>query len=167
MQDIPLEERIIFALDFTSPELALDWVRKLDREIKFFKIGLQLFLAGWFQVIDDIVGRGNKVMVDLKFFDIPMTVKLAVEQLNGRGISLTTIHGNDAIIRAAVEAECDAAILAVTVLTSFSEDDLREMGLTGSVEDLVNLRAKRAYELGCYGGGCLAPGGQETAAGDR
>lgn len=150
-QKTPLDERIIFALDFTSPDLALEWVKKLDGEIKFFKVGLQLFLAGWFPVIEEIVNRGNKVMVDLKFFDIPVTVKLAVEQLAGRGITFATVHGNDSIIKAAVNAECDVGILAVTVLTSFGENDMREMGLQGSIEDLVNLRARRAYDLGCHG----------------
>ncbi|MFO7760150.1 MAG: orotidine-5'-phosphate decarboxylase [Thermodesulfobacteriota bacterium] len=149
--NIPLNERIIFALDFISPALALEWVKKLDGEIKFFKVGLQLFLAGWFPVIEEIVDRGNRVMVDLKFFDIPVTVKLAVEQLAGRGITFATVHGNAPIIRAALEAECDARILAVTVLTSFGKDDMREMGLSGSIDDLVNLRARRAYELGCHG----------------
>ena len=80
-KNIPINERIIFALDFADPREALHWVKKLDGEMKFFKVGLQLFLAGWFHVIDEIVNRGNKVMVDLKFFDIPETVKLAVEQL--------------------------------------------------------------------------------------
>ncbi len=90
-------------------------------------------------------------MLDLKFFDIPETVKLAVEQVNNRGVSLATIHGNDPIIRAAMEARGDMKLLAVTVLTSFGEEDLRAMGMTQSVEELVYYRAKRALELGCDG----------------
>ena len=104
-----------------------------------------------FRSVDWIVARGHKVMLDLKFFDIPETVKLAVEQVNSRGVSLATIHGNDAIIRAAIEARGDLQLLAVTVLTSFGEDDLRAMGMTQSIEDLVLFRARRALELGCDG----------------
>ena len=77
---IPLDERIIFALDFESPDMAKAWVERLEGRIRFFKVGLQLFLAGHFGVIDWIVGRGHKVMLDLKFFDVPETVKLAVRQ---------------------------------------------------------------------------------------
>ncbi len=90
-------------------------------------------------------------MLDLKFFDIPETVKQAVAQVNSRGVSLATIHGNDAIIRAAMEARGDLQLLAVTVLTSFGEEDLRAMGMTQSVEDLVLFRARRALSLGCDG----------------
>ena len=79
MKNIPLNERIIFALDFADPVLAEDCVRKLDNHIKFFKVGLQLFLAGGWPVVEEIINRGNKVMLDLKFFDIPETVHLAVQ----------------------------------------------------------------------------------------
>ena len=67
----------------------------------------------------------SKVMLDLKFFDVPETVKLAVRQVRDRGVSFATIHGNDPIIRAAVAEKGDLNILAVTVLTSFDESDLR------------------------------------------
>jgi len=148
---IPLQERIIVALDVNSPELAKEIVRKCESHVSFYKVGLQLFMASWFDTVDWIVDRGHKVMLDLKFFDIPETVKLAVEQVNSRGVSFATIHGNDAIIRAAVAARGDMQLLAVTVLTSFGEEDMRAMGMTQSVADLVYFRAKRALELGCDG----------------
>jgi orotidine 5''-phosphate decarboxylase, subfamily 1 len=151
MNDIPLNERIIFALDFHDPAEAKRWVEQLDGTIKFFKVGLQLFLAGWWPVIDHIVDRGNKVMVDLKFFDIPETVSMAVQQLANRRITFATIHGNDPIIRAAVHHKSDMRILAVTVLTSFDESDMRMMGFTGTVEDLVLMRSQKAIALGCDG----------------
>jgi len=151
MDNIPLNERIIFALDCASPEEAKKWVEQLDGKIKFFKVGLQLFLAGWWPVIDHIVDRGNKVMVDLKFFDIPETVSLAVQQLTNRRVTFATIHGNDPIIRAAVQHKGGLKILAVTVLTSFDESDMKDMGFTGKVEDLVFMRARKAIELGCDG----------------
>ncbi len=148
---IPLNERIIIALDVEHPEQAKEIVKKCESHVSFYKVGLQLFMASWFETVDWIVNRGHKVMLDLKFFDIPETVKLAVEQVNNRGVSLATIHGNDPIIRAAVTARGDMKLLAVTVLTSFGEEDMRAMGMTQSVEDLVFFRAKRAMELGCDG----------------
>ena len=151
MKNIPLDERIIFALDFADPEVAGEWVRKLDSHIKFFKVGLQLFLAGGWPVIENIVNRGNKVMLDLKFFDIPETVHLAVQQLQNKGVTFATIHGNRPIIEAAVAEKKEMKVLAVTVLTSFDESDMVEMGFTGSVRDLVLIRSRKALELGCDG----------------
>ncbi|PID77267.1 MAG: orotidine-5'-phosphate decarboxylase [Deltaproteobacteria bacterium] len=149
--NIPLNERIIVALDVDEPAKAKELVKKCEPRTSFYKIGLQLFMASWFDMVDWLVDRGHKVMLDLKFFDIPETVKLAVEQVNRRGVSLITVHGNDPIIRAAVEARGELKILAVTVLTSFGEEDMRALGMTGSVADLVYHRAERAIRLGCDG----------------
>jgi len=151
MKNIPLNERIIFALDFSDPRVAQEWVKRLDRHIKFFKVGLQLFLAGGWAVVKDILQRGDKVMLDLKFFDIPETVRLAVQQLKGRGVTFTTVHGNEPIIKAAVSEKAGLKILAVTLLTSFDKSDMREMGMTRSTKDLVVLRSRKAIDLGCDG----------------
>ncbi len=150
-KNIPLKERIIVALDVDDQQKAKEMVKRCESHIGYFKVGLQLFMVSYFDIVDWILDRGHKVMLDLKFFDIPETVKLAVEQVNNRGVSLATIHGNDPIIRAAVEARGDMKLLAVTVLTSFGEEDLRAMGMTQSIEDLVYYRAKRALDLGCDG----------------
>lgn len=150
-KEIALKDRIIVALDVDQREKAQAMVRACESHIGFFKVGLQLFMADYFNTVDWLFDRGHKVMLDLKFFDIPETVKLAVEQVNNRGVSLATIHGNDPIIRAALEARGDMKLLAVTVLTSFGEEDMRAMGLTGSLEELVMFRARRALELGCDG----------------
>ncbi len=151
-KDIPLNERIIFALDFESPDLAMEWVRRVESHVKFFKVGLQLFLAGWFPIVDSITSRGHKVMLDLKFFDIPETVSLAVKQLRDRGVTFATVHGNDPILEAAVRAKGDLKLLAVTVLTSFGEEDMKEtFGAPVSIEDLVFSRARRALRIGCDG----------------
>jgi orotidine-5'-phosphate decarboxylase len=155
-KNIPLNERIIFALDVPSHEEAMHLINTLESEIRFFKVGLQLFLSSGFQIIDEIVRRGCKVMLDLKFFDIPETVHLAVSQLNNRGVTFATVHGNDPILRAAAQAKGDVKILAVTVLTSFCEDDMRAMGLSGSIADLVLRRSRNALEIGCDGVVALA-----------
>ncbi len=148
---IPLQDRIILALDLPDPEAAKKLVAATESRLGFYKVGLQLFLAGGFPMIDWLVDRGHKVMLDLKFFDIPETVKLAVAQIADRGVTLATVHGNDPIIRAALETKGEVKILAVTVLTSFGEEDMRAMGMTRSVADLVFYRARRALELGCDG----------------
>ena len=151
MKHIPLNERVIFALDVPTAEDAFCWVDRLESHIRFYKVGLQLFLASWWHVIDGILDRGHKVMLDLKLFDIPETVQKAVSQIKNRGITFVTIHGNDPIIRAAVGEKGDLKILAVTVLTSFDKSDMRVMGFTRPIEDLVLLRGKKAITLGCDG----------------
>lgn len=150
-KNIPLKERIIFALDVASKQEAEKWVDRLGSHINFFKVGLQLFIAGWFPVIEMIANRGHKVMCDLKIFDVPETVKLAIRQLRDRNITFATVMGNDPILKAAVEERNGVYILSVTVLTSFGEEDMEEMGFTGTIEDLVFSRAKRALEIGCDG----------------
>ncbi|MDS4019846.1 MAG: orotidine-5'-phosphate decarboxylase [Candidatus Competibacter sp.] len=151
VKNIPLNERIIFALDVASKAEAERWLDRLGDRVRFYKVGLQLFLAGGFPVVDLILARGHKVMLDLKFFDIPETVALAVRELKNRGATFITVHGNDPILRAAVQERNGARILAVTVLTSFDESDMREMGLTGTIEQLVYHRARKALDLGCDG----------------
>lgn len=151
VKTIPLRERIIVALDVDHPDKAKEIVKKCESHTGFYKVGLQLFMADWFNTIDWILDRGHQVMLDLKFFDIPETVRLAVQQVNSRGVSLATIHGNEPIIRAAVSARGDMKLLAVTVLTSFGEEDMRAMGMTGSIADLVYHRARTALQLGCDG----------------
>jgi len=151
VKNISLQDRIILALDVETAEEARALVRKTESHLGFYKVGLQLFMADFFGTVDWLVDRGHKVMLDLKFFDIPETVKLAVAQLRSHGVSLATIHGNDPIIRAALAEKGDIRLLAVTVLTSFGEEDLRAMGMTGSIEDLVLFRARRALDLGCDG----------------
>lgn len=162
---IPLEKRIIFALDVPTPAEAQAWVEKLEGHLKFFKVGLQLFLGGGFPMVDWIVRRGLEVMLDLKFFDVPQTVSSAVNQLHGRGITFTTVHGNDAILRAASEVKGEVKILAVTVLTSLDQGDLTDLGFKCSPEELVLSRARRALEIGCDGvvaSGLEAPKIRET-----
>ena len=170
MKDIPLNERIIFALDVDSKEKAVEWVERLESHIGFFKVGLQLFLAGGFPVVDEITRRGHKVMLDLKFFDIPETVQLAVRQLRDKGVTFTTVHGNDPILRAAAKEKGELKILAVTVLTSFGEEDMTAMfGKSVKIEDLVLVRAQRALDIGCDGVVCsgLEAKGLRDRLGDR
>jgi len=149
---IPANERLIFPLDVPTNEEALRLVEKLGDAVRFYKLGLEVFMGGrYFELLEEIIGRGNKVMVDLKFFDVPETVRAAVRQLHGKGVTFATVHGNDAMLRAAAEAKGDVQILAVTVLTSLDQRDLEDLGFHCEVEELVLSRAKRAIEAGCDG----------------
>src|SRR6476620_4946748 len=118
-KNIPSRERLIFALDVPTVAEGKQWVEKLGDCVVFYKLGLQLFMAGgYYEFIDWLAQRGKKVFADLKFFDVPETVSLAVEQLTKRPITFATVHGNDEIVKAAVRGKGDVKILAVTVLTS-------------------------------------------------
>ena len=106
---------------------------------------------GYFELVDWIVRRGNKVFVDLKFFDVPETVRRAVANLRGRGITFATVHGNQAMMQAAAKEKGEVKILAVTVLTSLDRGDLDDLGFSCDLERLVLSRARRAMEAGCDG----------------
>ena len=120
--------------------------------MRFYKVGLELFSAGgYFELIEWLAGRGCKVFADLKLYDIPETVRRAVANLRSSGATFLTVHGHRSVMEAAAAEKGGLKILAVTVLTSFDQRDLEEMGATRSVEELVLARAKGAAESGCDG----------------
>jgi len=152
MDPIPRGERLIVALDVPDPKSAKDLVLRLGTSATFYKIGLELFMAGgYFELIAWLVRQQKKVFVDLKFFDVPETIRAAVRGLRGRGITFATVHGNQPILEAAVEEKGEVRILAVTVLTSLDQGDIDDLGFRCDVEDLVLSRARRALEAGCDG----------------
>ncbi len=152
MKGIPREERLIAALDVASAEQAKSLVERLGDSVRFYKVGLELFMAGgMFELIDWLTKKGNRVFADLKFFDIPETVAAAVRGLRNRGVTFATVHGNQAMLEAAGEAKGEVKILAVTVLTSLDQGDLDDLGFHCDVEKLVLSRARRALEAGCDG----------------
>ena len=149
---IPARERLIFALDVPHADDARRLADRLGDSVVFYKIGLELFMSGGvFELLDWMVGRGKRVFVDLKFFDVPATVAAAVRNLRNRGVSYATVHGNQAIMEAAVAAAGDVGILAVTVLTSLDRGDLDDLGFDCDVGELVLSRARRALAAGCAG----------------
>lgn len=151
-KDIAPSERLIFALDVPTTDEARRLVGRLGDAVRFYKLGLELSMAGgYFELVDDLIAQDKMVFVDLKFFDVPQTVQRAVARLDGRGISFTTVHGNENILEAACSAKGDVKILAVTVLTSLDEGDLRDLGFQCSPKELVLSRAKRALAVGCDG----------------
>ena len=149
---IPADERLIFAMDVPTAGEAKRLVDVLGDAVKFYKLGLQIFMAdGYYELIEWLRARDKKVFVDLKFFDVPETVRLAVGQLRRRDVSFATVHGNDGMLRAAAAEKGDVKILAVTALTSLDQGDLQDLGFQCSVQDLVLSRARRAMEIGCDG----------------
>ncbi len=151
-QAIPARERLIFALDVPGPEPARRLVDELGDSVSFYKMGLELFMAGgYFELLGDLLERGKQVFVDLKFFDVPQTVAAAVARLRDRGATFASVHGNDAMLEAACREKGSLKILAVTVLTSLDQGDLRDLGFSVSPQKLVLSRAKRALALGCDG----------------
>ena len=161
---IPPRERLMFAVDVPSIDEAKQIVAELGDSVVFYKLGLEIFMSGgYFELLSWLQERGKKVFADLKFFDVPQTVGSAVKQLRGRGAAFVTVHGgNDAILEAAVaatepqESPEPLRVLAVTVLTSFSQQDVAAMGIQADVSDVVLSRARRAQQLGC--GGVIASG---------
>ena len=149
---IPPDERLILALDLPSPEAAWGLVRLLGSRVRFYKLGLELFMAGgYFELIAALRDIGKRVFVDLKFFDVPQTVSSAVRQLARRGADFATVHGNDAILEAACAVKEDMRILAVTVLTSLDAADMQALGFRTDIPALVLSRARRALAIGCDG----------------
>ncbi len=149
---IPDRERLIFAMDVPDAEAARRLAEQLGDSVQFYKLGLELCMAGgYFELVDWMVARGKKVFVDLKFFDVPATVASAVRNLTGRGVTYATVHGNPGIMEAAAAAKGDVKILAVTVLTSLDRGDLDDLGFGCDVDQLVLSRARRALEAGCDG----------------
>lgn len=149
---IPSAERLIVALDLADAAAAKALVGQLGDAVRFYKLGLELFMAGgYFDLLDWLVAGGKKVFVDLKFFDVPETVRSAVRALAGSGATFATVHGNQAIMEAAVRDKGDLKILAVTVLTSLDRGDLDDLGFACDVDKLVLSRARRALETGVDG----------------
>jgi len=158
-------ERIIVALDVPRVADAVGLVEQLQGRVDFFKVGLQLLLApGNESFVRGLVQTGRRVFLDYKFHDIPETVKQAVARATELGATLLTVHATPQVMKAAVEGRGQAAfprIVAVTVLTSLSADDLRAMGHVQSPAELVDMRARQALDSGCDG---VVASGQEAAA---
>lgn len=146
------QDRLIFAMDVPEADQARKIAEQLGDAVTFYKLGLELMMAGgYFQLIDWLTDHEKKVFVDLKFFDVPATVGRAVARLARRGATFATVHGNQGIMEAAAEAKGDLKILAVTALTSLDRGDLDDLGFQCDVGQLVLSRARRALEAGCDG----------------
>ena len=150
-------DRLIVALDVPSAAHARQVLQTLGEAVTTYKIGKQLFTAEGPGIVRDLVSSGRKVFLDIKFHDIPNTVGAAVRSAAELGVSMLTVHasGGSKMLRAAVEAAnastAKPMILAVTVLTSLSDSDLQEIGVSGNVLSQVLRLGALARSAGCGG----------------
>ncbi|WP_298964891.1 orotidine-5'-phosphate decarboxylase [uncultured Methylobacterium sp.] len=154
-------DRLIVALDMASPDEAERLIARIGDAARFYKIGYRLGYAGGLGLAERLVRAGHKVFLDLKLHDIGNTVEEGVRSVAGLGATFLTVHAYPQTMRAAVRGR-DAVpgsglkILAVTVLTSYDDDDAREAGYALGVADLVAVRAAAAREIGIDGIVCAA-----------
>jgi orotidine-5'-phosphate decarboxylase len=155
-------EKIILALDVDSYEAAEEMVKKLSGIIGIYKVGKQLFTRCGPQIIEMIHAHRGRVFLDLKFHDIPNTVARAVEEACKQNVFMLTLHalGGKKMMAQAVAAAAERCrgnasspplIVAVTVLTSMSQEDLQEIGIDAPVESAVSRLAALAREAGAGG----------------
>jgi len=147
---------IIVALDVPSAQEALELVECIGDGAGMYKVGMELYAAAGPDLVRELRARRREVFLDMKFYDIPETVRRATAQVARLDVQLLTVHGSRAVMRAAVEGKGGSALglLAVTVLTSFDEDDLADLGYPCAAAELVKLRVRKAKEAGVDGVVC-------------
>jgi len=163
MTRIDARDRLIVALDVPSAAEADALVARMGDQVRFVKVGLELYTVAGPDIVRKLVDRGKRVFLDLKFLDIEETVRRATARVAAMGAAFLTIHANRKALIAAVQGrgQSDLKLLAVTVLTNFDGEDLRDMGFQRSVRDLVTARAMLAAEAGCDG---VVASGEEPEA---
>lgn len=145
---------LIIALDVDSSEEALRLIDKIGPAADFYKVGMELYAAAGMSLVKQIAASGRKVFLDLKLYDIGETVKRATRQIcSSITPAFLTVHGSRSVMQAAVEGRgaTSTKLLAVTVLTSFDQEDLADLGYVSPIADLVDLRVKKARESGIDG----------------
>ena len=159
-------DRLIVALDVSSVEAAQAMVARLGDTVSFYKIGYQLALRRRARLIARaLIDAGKQLFLDLKLHDIGNTVAQGVKSVARLGATFLTVHAYPQTMKAAVEArEGDLRILAVTVLTSYDDADLKAAGYATSVRDLVAQRARQAREIGSRRAGLLGGGSGAVCA---
>jgi orotidine-5'-phosphate decarboxylase len=149
---------LIVALDVPDSAAAVNAVESLPGQIRYYKIGLELFCAEGPRVVEQVRNRGKQIFLDLKLHDIPRTVERAVRSLSELGVSMFTVHasGGRAMLKAAVEAArisggTQPKVIAVTALTSLDAGDLADIGVNRSPSQQVRELARFAIECGVDG----------------
>ena len=150
---MPADPRLIVALDLPTVDEARALVERAGDAVSFYKIGLQLLASRGMELAAELKRQGRQVFLDWKLHDIGATVERAAAAIAGSGCDFLTVHGEPQVMAAAVKGRGGAAIklLAVTVLTSLDDDDLREMGYALGARALVEHRVRQAIDCGCDG----------------
>ncbi len=154
--------KVLVALDYADSHTALQFVDQLTPELCRLKVGKELFAVAGPEFIQVLVKRGFDVFLDLKYHDIPNTVAKAIQAAAKLGVWMVNVHalGGRKMMKAAREALSDCKhkplLIAVTVLTSMEEEDLKEVGLQGTAEENVLRLATLAQSSGMDGVVCSA-----------
>lgn len=156
-----VRDKLIVALDFNSAEAAAQMTDKLRGRVGMFKVGMEAFTAEGPMLARYLVDSGEKVFLDLKFLDIPNTVRGACRAAAKMGATLLNVHalGGRKMLRAALDGATEGTtasqprplVLAVTILTSLAAEDLDEMGIAGPPESAVLRMAHLAQSQGLDG----------------
>lgn len=163
MSEIPPKDRLIVALDMPTLPEAQALVSTLGDTVSFYKVGLELIFAGGLELARMLKGEGKQVFLDMKLLDIGNTVERAVDNATELGVDFLTVHGHDLkTLSAAVAGRGNSKLklLAVTVLTNLTADDLAQQGSSLAPAELVVRRAELAREAGFDG---VIASGQEAA----
>ena len=150
---------LIIALDVENREEARKLVQTIGSAADFYKVGMELYASAGMDIVSELSSLGKQVFLDLKLYDIGETVKRATQQICRTGaVTFLTVHGSRTVMKSAVEGrgESQMKLLAVTVLTSFDQDDLADLGYPVPISDLVELRVRKAVESGVDGIVCSA-----------
>ncbi len=164
------DPRIIVALDFAEKKQALEFARKTTPAQCRLKVGKELFTSCGPALVEELVGEGYDVFLDLKFHDIPNTVQKAASAAARLGVWMLNVHalGGPAMMRAARDGIEVVArrpfLIAVTVLTSMSEQDLRDSGIDKPLPQLVRELARNTLDSGLDGVVCSAREAAELRA---
>ncbi len=148
------DPRLIIPLDLPSVEEARAMVETLGDAATFYKIGLELFAGGeGMTLARELKASGKQLFLDWKLHDIGTTVQRSAAVLAGSGCDFLTVHGEPQVMAAAVrgKGKSDLKILAVTVLTSLTDQDLEDMGYQETARALVERRIHQAIAAGCDG----------------
>lgn len=156
MTNAPHYNPIIVALDVPSAAEARSLVQACGDSIGFYKVGMELYAAEGMPIVRELIEQGKDVFLDLKYYDIPETVKRATAQVAKAGVKLLTVHASKAVMRAAMEGKGSSGlrILGVTVLTSFDETDLADLGYTRTPAELVRHLVAKGMEADVDGFVC-------------
>lgn len=154
--NVTRDNRIIVALDYPDGRKAWALVEVLGEQSDYYKVGLQLLAAAGPQFVRQLVDAGKRVFLDLKTLEIPNSVAGAVDSAGALGASMVTVHASGG--RKALEAAVRAAepypglmVLGLTVVTSMTETDLKEVGIQSTVEEQVRRLAQLSVNAGCGG----------------
>jgi len=152
---------LVVAIDEADVDVALDLIGRTSEHVTWYKVGYEAYLNYGERVVGALHDAGKSIFLDLKLHDIPKTVAAGVRASARMGVSLLTVHaaGGVAMLKAAAAARDESSngelrLVAVTVLTSMTEDDLRDTGIGGTPENVVIKRAELAAACGIDGAVC-------------